>query len=357
MKKKLLFIVFISGLSFCFIIVLFSLSGNSVKPNPFERIFTHNFLHLSNVLEMKNKDFYIAGSTSNYIYLGSYNDRLKLLLTDTKLADTTPVYLVNTKRYKLKAAKVLVDSPNFFLSDNIAHKLYTGKLSNGRFRPLTGKPVFLAGNSVPISESSFAIRTWKDSLKELELAKQTSSPPYLSRAPELLEKQIDGVFCTDGILYYNKNLKMIIYTYYYRNEFICVDTSMQLLYRGNTLDTVSKAGIHVTEVKSASKTTTSAPRKVSNSGGATFGPWLFNRSKLMARNEEKKQFLNASVIDAYDLTNYGRYMFSFYLPKYKKHKAREFRVFENYIIALYDRYVVVYDVENGFFSQFQPANL
>ena len=312
--------------------------------HPFERSFLMDHLKPLNVLEMEDQvNYYIAGVTQSHIYLGNYRDRLKLLVTDSTLTDTTYLNLINSESHEMRTATITVNPPNFYISDHILHKLYTGKLDNGHFQRFDENQFFIVGRAVPVSETAFVIRTWKDSIRESELAKQTSYPPYLQRAPKLLEKQIDGIFCTDGTLVYNEALSQLIYTYYYRNEFICTDTSMNLLYRGNTLDTVSLAGVKVAQVESEDKTTTSAPKIITNSASATYGPWLFIRSKLMASNEQENQFRNASVIDVYDLTKEGDYAFSFYLPKYKDHKAREFKILDNRIVAIYDRFLVIYD--------------
>lgn len=342
-------IISLIGICLAFVFLLYFVYNTSPIPHAFERTFSNTDLQPSLMIELEDKGFYFAGVTIDNIYLGNRASLLKLWVIDHTLTDTSCINLVGEKDYELRTAKLTVHPPNFYISDHVSHQLFRGKLKDYHFSLFSEKQFFIAGRAVPLSENSFVIRTWKDSLKELELAKQTSDPPYLRRATELLEKQIDGVFCIDGTLAYNQELNKLIYVYYYRNEFICTDTSMNLHYRGNTIDTVSIAGIQLARVESANKTTTSAPKKLTNSYSTTYGPWLFIRSRLMAQNEKEDKFLEAAVIDVYDLTDEGTYTFSFYLPKYKKHKARDFKVFGNRILALYNRYLVIYDLESDFF--------
>jgi len=60
-------------------------------------------------------------------------------------------------------------------------------------------------------------------------------------APNLLQKQIDGFFDTDGMMHYDSKLQKLVYIYYYRNQFLVADKNGNLKYRGNTIDTTSKA--------------------------------------------------------------------------------------------------------------------
>ncbi len=65
----------------------------------------------------------------------------------------------------------------------------------------------------------------------------------------------------------------------------------------------------------------------------------------MANNEteEVETFEQASAIDVYSVSD-GRNRFSFYISKYLGKKMKSFRVFGDKLFAIYDHYLVVYQV-------------
>ena len=345
MTRKVLFILCLSALSIFAMSILYLISGNAGdEPHPFERLFLDQSIEFTGILSLESSAHYIAGFSTKGIYVGNKKDPAHLLFSNWKLKDTHSISIQIPEKYKLMATRVTIDSPSIFLSDMSSHTLFHGSLEDFRIKPFMKEPVFLASGAVPVSPSAFAIRTWKDSLQELVLARRTIYPPYLEKKPDLLEKQVDGIFCTDGMLHHNKELHQLLYIYHYRNQFICMDTSLNLLYRGLMLDTISYAGVQLSEVQSDQTITTSTPPKMTKGGSCTYGPWLFVHSKLRASNEDQDTFQGASAIDVYDLTRTGKYVFSFYLPKYKGYKARTFKVFQNRLVALYDRYLVTYEL-------------
>lgn len=71
-------------------------------------------------------------------------------------------------------------------------------------------------------------------------------------APLLLQKQFDGIFDTDGSFHFNSQLNKIVYVYLYRNQYIVSSPDLTLDYRGNTIDTVSRAQIKLAKLKNNS---------------------------------------------------------------------------------------------------------
>ena len=57
--------------------------------------------------------------------------------------------------------------------------------------------------------------------------KDTSTSVSLKHG--ILEKQIDGVFDVDGILTYSTEPNLLSYVYYYRNEYIIMDSDLTVL--------------------------------------------------------------------------------------------------------------------------------
>lgn len=155
------------------------------------------------------------------------------------------------------------------------------------------------------------------------------------------EMQVDGYFCTDGQFRYDRDSKRLVYMFYYRGEFICLDTNLSVLYHAKTIDTVRHADIHLKTVKR--RITQSSVHKIVNKRISISNNKLYLNSALKADNESETAFKNNQVIDVYDL-NSGQYSGSFYLPKFNKKILTEFKVYNQKIIALYQNTLVVFTI-------------
>jgi hypothetical protein len=204
--------------------------------------------------------------------------------------------------------------------------------------------------ATPISASTVVIRTFASESREYLLARETSYPPHVTRIPGLLEKQVDGLFCTDGMLRYDHESNRLVYLYYYRNEFVCMDTALNLIYRANTIDTTSRAKIEVVEIESEKSMTLASPPLIVNKKSCVSGGLLFVNSNLMANNESEEEFNDASVIDVYSLAD-GKYRISFYLPNYENQKIKYFMVHRDRLIAVYAHYLLSYRMNMEYFDE------
>jgi hypothetical protein len=175
------------------------------------------------------------------------------------------------------------------------------------------------------------------------LGKETSQPPALNLAPHALVKQVDGLFCVDGMLHYNRQLNTLVYVYYYRNQFISMDTMLNVLYRGKTIDTISHARIKVAQMEAGHAITLATPPLTVNTQSCVSGNYLFVNSNLKASNEPQEHFDMASAIDVYDLRN-GDYRYSFYIAHVGGKKMRNFGVTGRTLVVLHDQYAYTYDI-------------
>ena len=202
--------------------------------------------------------------------------------------------------------------------------------------------------AIPLSPSTFAIKSYNTFNKGYELAKRTVSPPYINFNFDLLQKQIDGVFCVDGKIHYSKDLNKIVYLYTYRNEYIVADTNLNLLYRSHTIDTFSRARIKVANVNSDGTSMLGAPPLLVNGKSCVAGNKLYIQSPLLSRNENIADFESSSVIDVYNLDD-GYYSYSFYIPMFKNDKFKDFQVNGNLIVTIFNDHLVLYEMN-------QPVN-
>lgn len=148
----------------------------------------------------------------------------------------------------------------------------------------------------------------------------------------------DAGMATDGQLSYDPTTGLLAYVFYYGNGFLCIDTNLNLVYKGNCIDTTRS--YHTMVAGTNSYTHLKPPDFISKNSCVDKGI-LYIESGLKADNESMRAFGGHTVIDSYRLTS-GDYIGSFYLPKYKRAKATKFRVFDSKIITIYRSEIFMY---------------
>lgn len=165
----------------------------------------------------------------------------------------------------------------------------------------------------------------------------------------VLKKQVDGVYDTDGLLKFDPETSKLFYMFFHRGEFLCFDTTLSLQYKAKTVDTVTKASITVTKVdKTAEKKTRSSwimanPPKPVNRAITIYKKRVYVCSGIKSDNETSSDYEKNQIVDVYSTDN-GKYLHSFYIPKYKDKKLQDFKVIDNFIFATYGQYLVKFEI-------------
>lgn len=311
------------------------------QPNGFIRLVPPHMAIPEKILDIKYNSYYIAGASPTHIYLGNAIAATYVFRMDYTLSDTAHMRLKMAPGTDLAGpATVTIDSPHIYMTVGSQGAILHASLEDPVLRRLPeGSPVFY--NASPVSPASFILRLYDSARQQNVLAKRTLDKALFQPGVPVLEKQVDGVFCTDGTLHYDPGTAKLVYVYYYRNQFLCLDSNLNIQYKGRTIDTVSHAHIKVASLTSAGKSTLASPSGVVNRLSCIDGKWIYVNSKLMANNEKKAGFDKVSAIDVYSLGD-GSYQFSFYLPGIGDTKMRAFRVFNKTLVALYDHYVYTF---------------
>lgn len=139
-------------------------------------------------------------------------------------------------------------------------------------------------------------------------------PGSVSFVAGLLKGQQDNFFTTLGSLLVDAIHNKVVYVYLYRNEFMLLDTNLNLQYSAHTIDTISQAKIKTAVLDKTTLTLASPPLMV-NEQGVLQWPYLYIHSRILSASEDPDVFDQHQVIDVYDLEDRGRYCFSFYLSK------------------------------------------
>lgn len=304
-KHLIILLAAISGLG---IVLVFLFASSPLARGTYRASFERNFpvakpVAAKAMLDLGYNSFYIAGITRSHIYLGNYTAPTHLVITDHRLRNAEHVKLrinVGTTKTTSGRYKVAVDSPYFYVLNGAVPEILRGEIDErraGKFLPFDS--AFFV-ESVNISANSFALRSYSLKTGGYALARLQPDSPYFQFRYGLLQKQIDGLFCVDGKLDYDPQLNRLVYLYFYRNQYVVMDTSLNLIHRYNTIDTFSRARLKVAHLRSGSSVL-ATPSSVVNGISCVYGKRLFIKSRLMAKNESEEMFKTNSDIDVYDL--------------------------------------------------------
>lgn len=294
------------------------------QENPFIRRFQMFALSEKQSTALENPFFYFAGSDDDHIYLGNHSAPLHIIAFDPQLKKKQHYTIeLDNDKFPFRSVEIRIATPYFYLYDGLVPILYRGRIGEWKAKTIyKGNHYFTQG--IAVDSTRFAIRGQKQPSGEHILGNlQFKDSALISYSPELLEKQIDGIFDTDGTFNYSKDLKRFVYTYYYRNEFIVSDKNLSLLYRGHTIDTTTKAKLKVARIQKSGDTKLAAPPQMVNKGTTLYNNLLFVNSGLMGRFEEPGVWKHAAIIDVYDILS-NQYEFSFYLYGDDTFKPKQF---------------------------------
>lgn len=306
----------------------------------FQRNFIAAPLISSKSTDLKFNSFYIAGLTRDKIYLGNHTAPLTLKIVDWDLT-TEVLKKINVQPPVLQGSiRLRVDSPSYYLLNGQAPGIYIGTIGNTNASALPNDDLYFK-DCVPIDSGSFVLKSESAvTHRDILIAKKNTS---FRVDTTFLERQIDGVFCTDGMLHYSRSLAKMVYIYFYRNQYILSDPDLRNIQRFNTIDTTSHARIKITKVSANGTMTMAAPPVIVNRRSYISDHWLFIQSGLLADGEDPNDLQHYGVIDVYDLTTH-KYTFSFYLPFEKGNQLTSFSVFQNRIAAIYGNHLFTYEI-------------
>lgn len=334
------------------IAVLFVLSEDMMhKRNNFTRRFPQHPAVQGTELDLKANYYYIAGTDSDFVYLGNIRSATTVtaISKDLKSRKDHLISIPDPDR-QFRSLTVFVEAGRFYLYDGTQSFVYSGYTSDWKATLWTIYQAYF-NYFRPIDDNHAVLRAISSVNNQVVLGtigRNNSEPVRLN--DKILTKQIDGSFDTDGFLLYNAQLKKIVYLYAYRNEYILTDDKLNSKVSGNTIDTTTTAKIKVKYVPSLQASKLASPGRVVNRLAATYGKYLYVNSTLIGQYEERDMWDQASIVDVYDLTN-RTYVLSFYLYDEDGSKVKDFIVTENDIFVLAGHYLVSYQIEKTAFRR------
>ncbi|GEP49842.1 hypothetical protein FNO01nite_05140 [Flavobacterium noncentrifugens] len=350
-------LILLSILSCCLVVALFISSEKIIHySNTLTRRFPHWPAVKKNETDLKLNSYYLAGVSKDKIYLGNSTAPLVMTVLDTSLKQKEVFRIgLDKTNYPFKALKTAVEEPYFFIADGTVPVIFRGNINDWKAKMLLQGGFFFS-QAVPVDSTTLIMRNHKPKTGEMVIGKVSLARHGAAvQNPSLLQKQIDGIFDTDGYLKYSSGLHSLVYLYAYRNGFTVADTTLNLIKRGNTIDTFGHAKLQIVNVASHAQRKMAAPPVIVNRQCAVSGNLLFVNSGIMGRYDSEEMWeKHASIIDLYNLSD-GSYLFSFYIYNVKGARLKEFAVSGNMLYALIGDYVVSYKLGSTITDAYQQS--
>lgn len=344
-------------LSILFVVGLFVLSEDTIHHrNNFTRRFPKHPTKSKHEVVLPFNSYYIAGYSNGIVYLGNRTAPLTVTKVDTSSGKIqSSIIHLSKNDFPYSSPRLIVRASRFFFIDGTVPCVFSGKTSDWKAKLLLKEKAYFTLFE-PVSDGMAIIRGTSSKTKESVLASinlADSLPIKIHH--DILVKQIDGIFDTDGMLIYNQQLDKIIYTYYYRNEFIVADHSLEKKTSSHTIDTTRYAKLEVATVHSRKITTLAKQPKIVNKKTASFGKYLFVNAASVGQFESEQMWNKASIIDVYDLIK-NTYAFSFYIYDKRGEKMSEFIVSDDLVVSLNGKLLTIEKLDTGYYESWNKHN-
>ncbi|MNK86510.1 hypothetical protein D3C87_1064250 [compost metagenome] len=357
-KRKLKFLFF--GATFgavTAVVLLFLGSENIIRyHNKLTRRFPHSPLKQEAVLDLKINSFYIAGADSSHVYLGNVTTPLTVTTLNKKLVKTQ-YSMINLDRKDLpfQGVRISVSAPIFFVTDGLVPCVYKGNINDWKAElAYKGGEYFTTALAVDSSLIAVVTNSKKTGDNILGII-QTSDKKKTILNPDILRKQFDGVFDTDGQLLYSEGMQRIIYIYAYRNQFTIADKKLNIIRRGNTIDTITKAKLNISKDKKYNERKFSKPPLFVNKRSAVCQNLLFVNSAVPGQYEDDRMWKRTSIIDVYDLERKS-YLLSFTINNVEDKKLKHFVVKNDFLYAMIGNHIICYKIDSQITSRYIKSN-
>ncbi|SFH37696.1 hypothetical protein [Pedobacter insulae] len=354
MKKKLSIILIIAVV----ILVITSIFLYNVvdkRHNGFSRSIIKLDSKLDTIIDVANKNYFFhEDQNDDRIILKTFkkcNQLLEIRRLDGILSvrniEVLPAYNLNTRFSNCTIADSVI-----FLTNSAGEVL---RIKPNGVSEYFKVPGLIFDQSHAISPQTIIVRAIKKygQIKQREICRIELVTSAVVTASLTLPKQVDGYFCTDGWMRYNKESSSLLYMFYYRGEVLKMDTNLSKISVIKTIDTISTARIitqihqkHTSQGITEKHTSMRTSRSSVNYFFAMDKNKLFILSALKAENEPLQFIRKKQFIDVYDIKA-GKYLYSFSLPFYKGFKIRDFSIDNRKLNALYGNYLISYDIKES----------
>ncbi|MFI1770564.1 hypothetical protein [Thalassobellus citreus] len=350
--KTLFRLIILGVLSSALMVIMFLLSENQIhRNNAFVRRYPHHPISKTYNLSLKYNSYYIAGYKNNILYLGNTTAPLHLLQVNLKTKDTQHIRIrLERKDFPFRSISIKLHPPYFFVMDGTIPCVFRGTMETWQAR-LWMKDKAYFTNATPIDSNTLYIKTISSKANNSILGIIKKRKDFeVKLNSNILEKQIDGMFDVDGSMIVSQDKKYLGYAYFYRNQFMVMNSSLELLHREKTIDTVSKAQIQLTPINKNGEVKMKAPPLEINKTATLYQNLIMFHSNRLGKYEERTMLNQASIIDVYNWKK-QTYLFSFYIYNIHQKGVKEFNIYDNHLVAIIDNVLSVYQLKPAYFKK------
>ena len=314
LKRNMIILAVVAALSVASIVVLYWSSEDIMSnENPFIRRYVPNSANKVAEIDLGTYGFYFSGSSTEEVFLGHVNSPLVVVEVNSALRKRTDHKIILQRQdLPFRATQIKVIDSNFYFIDGTVPVIYKGSTANWQAKIVMDANHYFSktevidrhklafqGQDKFTKENTIGVFDLKDSIK-------------VKFSTHILEKQIDGIFDTDGMLLYSHQMERFIYVYFYRNQYVVCDSSLNVISRGRTIDTTTVAKLSPIKLKSTGERKLAAKPYIVNLHSAVANNLLFLHSPVKGRFQDSRTWKQASSIDVYDLSK-NVYISSFYI--------------------------------------------
>ncbi|PUZ28603.1 hypothetical protein DCC81_03725 [Chitinophaga parva] len=307
----------------------------------FLRAYPPHLLTAGRSINLGVNSYYIAGASGPYLLLGNYTNPRVALRVRTGVMDTMAVALAfPAGKAPSLASRLSVAGPSAFVTDGLQGAVYQADAGQLQFATSGSLSAYGFNQAAVFDGTHIGLRRYDPLRHQNILSLYGPGRGQVTDHAELLTKQVDGVFCTEGKLLHSTDPAVFIYVYLFRNQYLVMDSSLSLLSRGHTIDTNSVAKIKVQTYADSTRSQLAAPPVVVNRLAAAAQNHLLIASEVLADNDPDQVLDGAAIVDVYEL---GKgYRESFYLSKQGHKRLSDMSIYNGVLYAVIDQYLYSY---------------
>ncbi|MGI9650908.1 DoxX family protein [Chryseobacterium sp. RLHN22] len=309
------------------------------KNNNFTRRYIPHALEDEIKLDINYNSFYFLGQDSLNIYLGNTTAPLNLTIVKKDLSSFTKYRIpLDTKSHQFKSIKVTWKTPHYYIYDGTVPIIYKGTIENNKSLSIASFRDMYFDQLNVISEDNFLFRSQGSQFKNFVIGSFKNNDVHLKY--DILGTQKTGYIENDGQLLLDEQQNKSVYVYYYKNEFIVMNSSSGEKERFKLISYIKNQKTETVKLPDGS-TKVKNPLQQSVKNAFVSNNILFVNSNSKAIHDGTMQWNKASIIDFYKI-NQQYYSGSFLVPNRHGEKLKDMLIAGEYLYILIGNEIVKY---------------
>lgn len=314
------------------------------KENGFTRRFITMDLPLVQLARTDGSLRLLSGLSEHAIYYSTFK-KGEIARSDYHLTkiDKEEILADTLLLAKLKNSNdVIVDSPNIYLMQGSSKLIVRTDFLRSAPSIYIFPDVFT--RAVPISDNSLIVRKFKQGITDQFLYKFSLRSNTFSNEQAATAPSADGGLVTGGMISYDPKTTHSVYVHYYCNKLVLLDSSLNIVKTGTTIDTFANYTIRSNKYRNngIDIINNAGPTRFVNRASCVSDGTLYVYSEVRANNEAIEDFFGNKRIDLYDMSDL-RYKGSYRLKGIEEDKIRNILAMRDRLVLLFADRVLVYN--------------